>query len=71
MTIPSENVANELKHLEEEWQAGIDEGYSQNPNLLPDFYSKPYMQLTARQRGIVFGRELRIHDKEQSNAEIG
>lgn len=71
MTIPSENVQKELKHLEEEWQAGIDEGYSQNPNVLPEWFSKPYIRLTAKERGYIFGRELRIHDKEQSNAEIG
>lgn len=65
MTRPNDNVTKELQHLEEEWQAGIDEGYSQNPNTLPEwFFRKPVSMLTARERGYVFGRELKIHDKE-------
>lgn len=63
------HVNGELERLEAEWDAGVDEGYSANPNQLPEFFHKPYINLTRRQRGYIFGRELRLQElQEKRNA---
>ena len=67
-----ENLAiqTERKRLADEYWAGMDEGYDANPNTLPEFFWKPYVNFTARQRGYAFGRELRIQEIYEDRAEL-
>jgi hypothetical protein len=59
---PNAHVQQEIARLKAEYESGIDEGYSANPNELPDFFLQPYTQLHARQRGYIFGRELKVQE---------
>lgn len=54
------HVNGELKRLAAERAAGELEGYEADPNVLPAFFGKQVINLTARERGYWFGRELRI-----------
>ena len=54
------HVLTELKRLTAEREAGELEGYNADVNKLPEFFYQPYVRLTARQRGYIFGRELRL-----------
>jgi hypothetical protein len=56
------HVLTELKRLAAEREAGELEGYSADVNQLPEFFAQPYIRLTARQRGFIFGRELRLQE---------
>jgi hypothetical protein len=55
-------VQAERKRQMQQWWDGMDEGYRNATQPLPEWYSKPYIQFTARERGYVFGRELRLHE---------
>ncbi|MCC6454175.1 MAG: hypothetical protein IT328_04480 [Caldilineaceae bacterium] len=65
------HVATELAHLAAEWEAGMVEGYDANANRMPAFcFDRPYANLTARQRGYVFGRELRIQEGTEESGKL-
>jgi hypothetical protein len=59
---PNFHVQQEIARLKAEYEAGIDEGYSASLNELPEFFLLPYTQLYARQRGYIFGRELKMQE---------
>jgi hypothetical protein len=64
MTKPNANVQQVLDDLAAKRDAGELDGYSADANILPEFFNKPYLNLTAYQRGYVYGRELRIRELE-------
>jgi hypothetical protein len=64
MTSVNANVQGILADLAAKRNAGELDGYSADPNILPEFFSKSYINLTAYQRGYVYGRELRIRELE-------
>lgn len=43
---------------------GIDEGYHSANTPLPAFYHKPFIKLTAYERGYVFGRLLKESEED-------
>ena len=60
------HVKQELERLEREFDEVVSDGYDAHVNELPDFYSKPYKLLTARQRGYIFGRTLKAWETKAS-----
>lgn len=58
MTRENATVTAERARLANEFEAGQQDGYAANPNPQPEWYSKPYMHMTARQRGWIFGQLL-------------
>jgi hypothetical protein len=61
--IENATVRAERERLEQEWLEGADEGYHANVNTLPPwwFLLAPG-DMTRRQRGYFFGRELRLSE---------
>lgn len=55
-------IQTERARLQVEWDKGCEEGYYADPNNIPDFFGKPYFSCTPRQRGYIFGREIRLQD---------
>lgn len=59
MPFDNAHVREEIARLKREFDEGVSDGYDANPNVLPDFYSKPVKMLTARERGYFLGRTLK------------
>jgi hypothetical protein len=64
MSRPNANVQGILSDLAAKREAGELEGYSQDANILPAFFHKPYINLSPFERGYIYGRELRIRELE-------
>lgn len=59
------HVQTQLERLRSEYEEGMDEGYSANPNQLPAWWhTKTLVQLSARERGYFCGREVRLAEEE-------
>lgn len=58
------HVQIELERLAGERLTGEREGYEADPNILPAFFNKQVVNLTARERGYWFGRELRLMETQ-------
>lgn len=59
------HVQAQLDELTRSWWRGYEDGYYAPPAPLPAFYSKPYTQFTAYERGYVFGLELKTHEMDR------
>lgn len=59
------HVQSQLSDLTRDWWRGYDEGYYAPPGPLPSFYSKAYSLFTAYERGYVFGREMKAHERDR------
>lgn len=64
MPFDNAHVREEIARLKREFDEGVSDGYDANANAMPDFYSKPYKMLTARERGYIFGRMLKEWEAE-------
>lgn len=66
MVIENAHVQAETERLRNEEEEGMAEGYDAPPNTLPGWwFSVPVGNLTARQRGYLFGKLTRMATRGQ------